>query len=72
MWLFELFFPQFCKSDISISESPSEFEITRVDYVDNEDNGTPVDVQAYLSLRCAHHYENMPIQIYRQKMKVFR
>ena len=38
MWLFELFLPQFCKSDMvrisqSISESPFEFEITRADCI---------------------------------------
>ena len=39
MWLFELFFPQFCKSDVevrisrSISESTLEIEITRVDCI---------------------------------------
>ena len=37
MWLFELFFPQFWKSDVSrygyleVFQSPLEFEITRVD-----------------------------------------
>ena len=40
MWLIELVFPQFCKSDMSkyrnlevFSESPLEFEITRVDCI---------------------------------------
>ena len=37
MWLFDLFFPQFCKSDISrygylkVFQSPLDVEITRVD-----------------------------------------
>ena len=42
MWLFDLFFPQPCKSDIlevlmsrSISESPLDFEITGVDCIYN-------------------------------------
>ena len=39
MWLIELFFPQFCKSDMSkygyleVFQSPLEFEITRVDCI---------------------------------------
>ena len=39
MWLFELLFPQFCKSDMSryryleVFHSPLEFEITRVDCI---------------------------------------
>ena len=37
MWLIELFFPQFCKSDmprygyLEVFQSPLEFEITKVD-----------------------------------------
>ena len=36
MWLFDLFFPQFCKSDMSkygyleVFEGPLDFKITRV------------------------------------------
>ena len=39
MWLFELFYPQFCESDmlryryLEVFSSPLEFEITRVDCI---------------------------------------
>ena len=39
IWLFDWYFPQFCKSDIevrisrSVSEGPFDFEITRVDCI---------------------------------------
>ena len=39
MLLFDLFFPQFCKSDMSsISEGPLDFEITGIDCIDKNNS----------------------------------
>ena len=51
IWLFDWYFPQFCKSDMSkygylgVSEGPFNFEITRVDC--NNKNGTSFEEKVY-------------------------